>query len=158
MFLKTIYIFLIGIFLTVFVGVGIVTFYPEPKYPETPKTIKYEYLNNDKEKISEEAIAEMEKYDAINLEYQKNLKIYNRNVSIIALTASIIIVTISLTIFKNVVVITDGLLLGGVLTLIYSVIRGFGSDDNIFRFVVVSMGLVTSLLLGYIKFIQPQKK
>ena len=40
-FLKVIYTFLIGIFLAVFVGVGIAAFYPEQRYPEPPVAVKY---------------------------------------------------------------------------------------------------------------------
>ena len=58
----------------------------------------------------------------------------------------------------SILFIADGLLLGGVLTLLYSVIRGFGTEDNMFRFVVVSVGFAISLFLGYVKFIQPAKK
>jgi hypothetical protein len=43
------------------------------------------------------------------------------------------------------------------LTLIYSVIQGFGTEDNMFRFLVVSAGLFISLVLGYIKFIKPKE-
>lgn len=63
----------------------------------------------------------------------------------------------SLTVVKNLIYIADGVLLGGVLTLLYSIVRGFGSQDTMFRFVVVSIGLVIALLLGYIKFIKPNK-
>jgi len=159
MTLKLIYTFLIGIFLAVFVGVGIAAFYPEPKFPEAPAIIKYG--SPDMIKSSEqpsEVKSQIEKFDKEEKEYQAKSKIYNRNASIIALVASIIIVIASLTLFKTILFIADGLLLGGVLTLLYSVMRGFGTDDNMFRFVVVSVGFAISLFLGYVKFIQPEKK
>jgi hypothetical protein len=99
----------------------------------------------------------MEKYDKEQKDFQLQSKNYNRNVSIIALVASIVVVIASLTFFKTLLLIADGLLLGGVLTLLYSVIRGFDTDDNMFRFIVVSIGLLISLVLGYVKFIQPSK-
>jgi apolipoprotein N-acyltransferase len=49
-------------------------------------------------------------------------------------------------------------ILVGVFTLLYSVIRGFGTEDNMFRFIIVAIGFVISLVLGYIKFIQPSQK
>jgi len=64
----------------------------------------------------------------------------------------------SLTFFKKILIIADGLLLGGLLTLIYSVMRGFGTEDNILRFIVVTVGLIISLFLGYVKFIRPSEK
>lgn len=159
MTLKLLYTLLIGIFIAVFVGVGIAAFYPALKYPEPPVSMKYGYSEPEKDgKISEEARVEMEKYDQEQKDFQAKSQNYNRNVSILALVFSIVIVVISLTLFKKIYLIADGLLLGGVLTLLYSVIRGFGSDDNMFRFIVVSAGLVISLFLGYVKFIVPMGK
>src|SRR4030042_1653522 len=157
--LKLIYTFLIGIFVVLFVGVGIAAFYPEPKFPEAPTAIKYGSPESIKSgEQSEETKAEIEKFDKEEKEYQIQSRIYNRNVSIIALTASILIVIASPTLFKEILLIADGLLLGGVFTLLYSVGRGFGAEDNKFRFVVVTVGLIISLILGYVKFIQPTKK
>lgn len=159
MTLKLLYALLIGIFVVVFVGVGIAAFYPQLKYPVSPISMKYGSPVMDKEgKMLEEVKVEMEKYDQEQKDFQIKSQIYNRNVSILALVFSIVIVIISLTLFKKIYLIADGLLLGGVLTLLYSVIRGFESDDNMFRFVVVSAGLIISLFLGYVKFISPMEK
>ncbi len=158
MTLKIIYTFLIGIFLSVFVGVGIAAFYPGPKYPEQPVFLKFGSFEMSKDPAQySEFKSEAEKFDKEEKLYQAKSQIYNRNVSIIAIIASILIVIASLTFFKKILIIADGLLLGGVITLIYSVIRGFGSEDNMFRFLVVSIGLLISLLLGYVKFIKPQE-
>jgi uncharacterized membrane protein len=159
MVLKLLYTFLIGIFFAVFVGVGIAAFYPQPKFPEQPTLLKYSPPEITKD-TSESAKykVEAEKFDRAQRKFQEQLQLYNRNVSIIALVASIIIVIASLTLVRTILLIADGLLLGGVLTLIYSVIRGFGTDDNMFRFIVVSVGLLVSLFLGYVKFIKSEKK
>jgi len=53
--------------------------------------------------------------------------------------------------------IADGILLGGVFTTAYGIIRGFMSDSSQFRFLVVTMGLLIALILGYVKFIRPSK-
>lgn len=159
MTLKLLYTLLIGIFVAVFVGVGIAAFYPALKYPEPPVSMKYGYSEPEKDgQISDETKIEMERYDQEQKDFQIKSQTYNRNVSILALVFSIVIVVISLTLFKKIYLIADGLLLGGVLTLLYSVIRGFGSDDNMFRFIVVSAGLIISLFLGYVKFIVPLGK
>lgn len=159
MTIKLLYTLLIGIFVAVFIGVGIAAFYPALKYPEAPTSMKYGFTEPEKDgEISAEYKAEMEKYDQEQKDFQIKSQTYNRNVSIVALVFSIVIVVISLTLFKKIYLIADGLLLGGVLTLLYSVIRGFGSDDNMFRFIVVSVGLIISLFLGYVKFIAPMEK
>lgn len=84
---------------------------------------------------------------------QQNMKIYNRNVALIAIVASIITLFVSLTFFKQILLIADGLLLGGVFTLIYSIIKGIASDDDKFRFLMVSAGFIIAVVLGYLKLI-----
>jgi hypothetical protein len=159
MILKLIYTFLIGIFLAVFVGVGISAFYHEPKFPEQPVILKYCSPDMIKDATQgAEFTSQIAQFDKEEKSFQEKSQIYNRNVSIIAIIASIVIVIASLTLFQSVLLIPDGLLLGGVLSLIYGVLRGFGTTDNMFRFIVVSIGLFVSLFLGYMKFIQPAKK
>lgn len=155
MVLRFVYTIFIGVLLATFVGVGIAAFYPGPKSPEPPLSIKY---CPPKDEISPEVRQEQEKFDAESRVFMEKNKIYNRDVSIISLVAAIIILIVSLTFAKTIQVIADGLLLGGVLTLIYSIIRGFASGDNMFRFIVVTIGLMISLILGYLKFIQPSKE
>ncbi len=55
-------------------------------------------------------------------------------------------------------IISDGLLLGGVFTLGYSIILSFADDDDKFRFFVVIVGLVVTVVLGYLKFIRDQER
>jgi len=135
---KIVYTLFIGILLATFIGVGIAAFYPSPKSPEFKFAPAPYYPPQDA--------------------YMKLSQDYNRNVSIISLVAAILILIISLTVFKSLPVIADGLLLGGVLTLIYSIVRGFNSQDEKFRFIVVTIGLIIAILLGYNKFIRGGSK
>lgn len=161
MLLKFIYTVFIGILLALFVGLGIAAFYEKPKIPDYPAPLKYTApINPDTPKDTTNS-AKMEKeqqrYDSDFKTYQQKSEEYNRNVSILTLIASIIILVISLTIFKNLPLISDGLLLGGIFVLLYSIVRGFQSDNDKFRFIVVAIGLVIALILGYLKFIKPTK-
>lgn len=158
MVLKFIYTLFIGILLALFVGFGIAAFYEEPKYPEPPFNLKYStpvYPETKDSTISAQIRADQIKQDKIEKNFQNNLSIYNRNVSVIVLAAAIIFLIISLTLAKRLLLISDGLLLGGVFTLLYSIGRGFGSHDNKFQFIIVTIGLIISLILGYLKFIKP---
>ena len=89
--------------------------------------------------------------------YMEESKPYNRNVSIISLVASIIILVLSLTLLTKIRMIADGILLGGVFTTTYSIIRGFSSGNAQFRFLIVIIGLIIALALGYLKFIRPKE-
>ena len=160
MILKVFYTIFICILLAFFVGVGTAAFYKAPQYPEYPVSLKYPPPGETPVKATESSNlrAEQEKYEKISKVYEEKNKVYQRNVSIIALIAAVIMLVISLTIFRHLLVIADGLLLGGVFTLIYSMVRGFVTQDEIFRFIVISIGLAISLIIGYVKFIKPQEK
>jgi hypothetical protein len=55
-------------------------------------------------------------------------------------------------------VIGDGVTFGPVFTLFYRLIRAFMTDDQIFRFIAVSVGLVLVVALVYWKFIRPSSQ
>lgn len=160
MILKYIYTVFLGVLLATFVGVGIAAFYPEPKYPEFPpifpRTTKTLVEVEDSTSSAVLRKQEEESY-RISQEFQKLSQEYNKNVSIMSLVGAIAILLVSLTLVRNLTYIADGVLLGGVLTLLYSIVRGFGSQDNMFRFFVVAIGLAIALILGYIKFIKPSQ-
>ena len=164
MILKYIYTVFLGVLLATFVGVGIAAFYPAPKYPESSyprKVIPIEKTDtqviDEKMDASEAARinAQNRAAEQISKEFQNLSQKYNRDVSVIALAFAIAILLVSLTLVKNLTYIADGALLGSVFTLIYSIVRGFGTEDNMFRFFIVASGLIIALILGYLKFIKP---
>lgn len=155
MLIKYVYIVFVGILLAAFVGVGIAAFYKGPKYPETPISLRFpEAVEKPESTVSAQQMKEQLAFDEKSKDFQKQNEEYSRNVSIISLVSAVIMLVLSLTLFKQILVIADGLLLGGVLTLGYSVIRGFGSNDDLVRFLVVSASLIIALALGYIKFVK----
>ena len=160
MVLKSIYTLFIGVLVALFIGLGIAAFYVQPKMPEYPASLKYSTPIGSPQNASVSADFQQnqEKYDNQLKDFDNKSQVYNRTVSVIALAAAILILILSLTLVKNLYLISDGLLLGGVFTLLYSIVRGFNSNDDKFRFVVVSIGLIVSLVLGYIKFIRTAEK
>jgi hypothetical protein len=147
------YILFLGLLMTLFIGVGIAAFYQSAKAPEYPAA-KTPAATSDSP-VDAATQAENDKFQREERAYEANLKTYNRNVSILSLAGAIILVALGLTLLKSTSIINDSLLLGGVFTLIYSIVRGFGSGDDVFRFLLVSISLVIALVLGYIKLIKP---
>ncbi len=164
MMIKYIYTFFIGLLMATFIGVGIAAFYEAPKSPELSieDTIPLKTQTNPLASQSAEEIRlERErsiKQETAYREYQTKNRLYNRNVSVITTAASVLLLIISLTMLKKLDLLSDGLLLGGLFTQLYSITRGFESQDNKFRFVVVTIGLITSLAVGYLKFIRQRIK
>jgi len=157
MILKIIYSIFIGVLFATLIGVGIAAFYPEPKPPEYPSALKIPREGGLNQPVFNELKGEQEEYDRLEKAFREKLEIYNRNVSIIAIVSSIITLVVSLTLFKKIFLIADGLLLGGVLTVLYSIIRGFGSGNNKFQFIIVTISFIVALTLGYIKLAKPSK-
>lgn len=156
MIIRIIYTFLVGIFLAIFVGVGISAFYKGPIYPEMPAVLRFCTTElKDTTKFAEFE-TQAEQFDKLEKIYQKQQQLYSKNVATIAVLAAIILVIASLTLLRKILLIADGILLGGVMTLLYSVVRGSEAQDTMFQFFVVSIGLFISLILGYVKFIKPQ--
>ncbi|MDO8269671.1 MAG: hypothetical protein Q7T54_03310 [Candidatus Levybacteria bacterium] len=157
MILRYLYTFFLAVLLVTFVGVGIAAFYKAPKYPEYPITTEAISLEFGKETTeSAEMRQKRVEFEKESREFQKINEVYNKNVSTIAIVASLIILVVSITFLNKIMYLSDGLLLGGVFTLIYSVVRGFNAGDEMFRFIVVTIGLAVAIFLGYWKFVREQ--
>ena len=162
MAIKIMYTIFLGLLVALFVGLGIAAFYPAPKAPESPAILNEPPsapVPTDKVTITEtaEQRAARLKFDQDQKTYQKQFAVYNRQVSIISMIAAVIVLVAALSAVNKIQLISDGLLLGGILTLLYSIVRGFMGEDNLYRFIVVTIGLIIALVIGYIKFIQPEK-
>jgi hypothetical protein len=154
MVIKFVYTIFLALLVALFVGLGISAFYPAPTAPQSPVEL-------DAEKPGCEETIELknirEQFNRDQRDFEEKSKPYSRNVSIISLAAAIVILIASLTLLAKIKMIADGILLGGVFTTIYSIIRGLMSEDTKFRFLIVTIGLLIALVLGYIKFIKPKE-
>jgi hypothetical protein len=155
MILKYIYTIFLALLVALFVGLGIDAFYPGPKAPDYPIILETE-------KPGCEDTAELKnarlQYAEAQKDFTEKSKPYNRNISILSLSAAIVVLTLSLTLLSKIKMIADGILLGGVFTTGYSIIRGLMSEDTKFRFLIVTVGLIIALILGYLKFIEPREE
>jgi hypothetical protein len=153
MAIKIIYTLFLALMVALFVGLGIDTFYEGPKMPEYPLELEMQKPECNE---SAEIKAVRENFAREQRAYAEEIKPYNRNVSIISLIAAIVILVVSLTMLTKIKMIADGILLGGVFTTAYSIIRGLMSQNSQYRFIIVAMGLIIALTLGYLKFIRPR--
>lgn len=151
--IKYIYSVFLGLLLAIFVGVGISVFYQQPEQPKYPTDISY----SQKEPTNEQ-LAKEKAYNVAQDAWNEKMKPYNRNVSIMALIAAVALVAVGLAMGDHAKVIADGIMFGGVFTLIYSLIRGFMSSNTKYSFMVVSVALVTVIALGYLKLIRPHEQ
>jgi len=155
--IEIIYTFFLSILITLFFGLGISAFYTSPEPPEYPKVLSMPTKDILDTQTQEQIDAQIN-FDKANEDYAVVLADYNQKVSIITLILAVSALAISLIFLGNIYVLSNGLLLGGVFTLIYSMIRGFMADNNQYRFIIVSIGLLITLALGYIKFIKSNRQ
>jgi hypothetical protein len=149
--LRIIYTFFLGLLLAVFIGVGINTFYEPPTAPRySPE------MNSYGKELTDEQAAKQREFDIANEKYFDEMKPYNRNVSIISLAAAVFLLVLSIIFQSRIKLISGGVMLGGLFTLLYSIIRGFASEDSKYLFVVITVGLLIVLVLGYRRFVRNQ--
>lgn len=153
MIIRWLYTIFLAVLLVTFIGVGIAAFYKSPKFPEYPAELKYPQVQPVTSQ-SAQTIQEQKEFDKKQTDFTDKNERYNKNVSTLAIIASLIILVLSISLLSKILYLSDGLLLGGVLTLGYAIIRGFGSGDEMFRFLVVSIGLIVAIFLGYWKFVK----
>lgn len=75
--------------------------------------------------------------------------------TVISLIAAAAIMDLSLTVFSKIPVINDGLLIGGALTLSYSVYQALFMGAK-FRLLILIIALIITLVTGYIRFAKPE--
>ena len=159
MLLRYLYSIFLAVLIVTFVGVGIAAFYKAPKYPEYPiETKPVTMTPTGQVSESAEMVEKRADFERESREFQKINETYSKNVSTIAIAASILILVLSITLLSRIMYLSDGLMLGGVFTLIYAVVRGFSAGDEMFRFIVVTISLAVAVFLGYWRFVRKEKK
>ncbi|MEO8480422.1 MAG: hypothetical protein ABI542_12435 [Gemmatimonadota bacterium] len=126
--LQIIYSFFLGLVVVGFVGIGVNTFYPQPSRP----------------------------FDDYTEAYQASYAAWALNTSIILLVCATVVMAVSLVRAENLTVISNGLLLGGLFTMIYAVGMSIGSEKSVARFVFMAFALGITIGIGWLKFIRGQ--
>jgi hypothetical protein len=122
--LQTIFSFFLGLMVVAFVGVGVNTFYPSPSTPYTDYSV-----------------------------VQPLMDTWSRNTSIILVLFATAVMGISLIRADQLKVVSNGLLLGGLFTMLYGAGWTIFSGTSYLRFLVVLFALAVAIGLGYAKFV-----
>ncbi|HEY3409084.1 MAG TPA: hypothetical protein VGK53_13005 [Propionicimonas sp.] len=117
--LQVIFAFFLGLVVVAFVGIGVNTFYPEPRWVDGQPD---QYLG------------------------------WQLTTGIVLLVCATIILAVSLFLPERQGVLSNGILLGGVFTMIYAVGMTVSSNASVLRFVVVAIALAVTIAIGYLKF------
>ena len=163
--LQTIFSFFLGLMVVAFVGVGVNTFYPSPTetYQKQQQEIsrKMEALNlknpggSSVDATTQAQLAVLQtQQNALQDKIDAQMKTWARNTSIILVLFATLVMGISLMLSEQLRVISNGLLLGGLFTMVYGAGWVIFSGNSVARFAVILFALVVALGLGYLKFVR----
>jgi hypothetical protein len=164
--LQTIFSFFLGLMVVAFIGVGVNTFYPQPidRFQKQLQPLYNEQsLLMGKSAGTQSAtdtarLAEIQKQiDALNAQQQVAMEDWSRNTSIVLVLFATMVMGVSLIRSDQLRVVSNGLLLGGLFTMIYGTGWTFFSGTSYLRFFVVLFALAVSIGLGYVKFVWLRK-
>jgi hypothetical protein len=149
---------------TAFVGVGVYTFYPSP---DAQFRARIEALSRQEQAIRnsqpESALTPADRSKMQKVIDDRNgildasrasTEAWAGRTSIILVALATISMALSLTAVAQLPVISNGLLMGGVFTMLYGVGWVIASGTSTARFVVMSLALVITLALGYLRFVR----
>ena len=162
--LQTLFAIFLGLMVTAFVGVGVYTFYPPPDKQYRDQIIsldrQQEAIRNsrpdpaltpdDRARI-QKLVDERNKVQDIS---RKSGETWAGRTSIILVSLATLAMVIALVGVAQLPVISNGLLLGGVFTMLYGVGWVIASGTSTTRFIVMTFALAITLALGYLRFVR----
>lgn len=166
--LQTIFSFFLGLMVLAFIVVGVITFYPSPTQEQQTKNEQLYrerdaiYNANGGKTLTAEEQAKVDKLDkqiaAIEKANRSEQELWARNVSIVLIVFATLVMGISLIRSEQLRVISNGLLLGGLFTMVAGVIWVLTSGESMARFVVIVVAFAVTLGLGYVKFVRQREE
>ena len=162
--LQTIFSFFLGLMVTAFVGVGVYTFHPPP---QTEFERQIEELNRQEESIrnrrppDELTPSDRDQIQALSTDRNElsdatrvAREAWGRSTSIVLIVFATLAMSVSLLRADRLPVISNGLLLGGVFTMLYGVGWIVATDSSVARFGVMTVAFGITLALGYLRFVR----
>ncbi len=165
--LQLIFAFFLGLMVTAFVGVGVYTFYPDELQSfddELRAVFDQQQQVRDAggaDGLTEEQQANLatltEQVRAAETRKREHRESWARTTSIILIVVATLVMGVSLIGSDQLPVISNGLLLGGVFTMLYGTGWILASGDSRARFWVMAFALLVTLALGYVRFVRERR-
>ncbi len=165
--LQIIFSFFLGLMVTAFIGVGVYTFYPPPEQTFQDQLQQLYRQQEDIQSFKEPSAltsADQAKLRATQVairrledKQQAAREVWGRNTSIILIAFATLVMSISLIRSEQLKVISNGLLLGGLFTMIYGTGWIIATGTSRARFFVMTAALAITLGLGYLKFVREKR-
>ena len=170
--LQAIFAVFLGLMITAVVGVGVYTFHPNPA-EDAQEQINDLYEQRAQiegcgpgsvgpcEGPDQMSAAERAQIAAIDTQIeelgddsQAQRESWGQSTSVILIVIATALMAVSLLLGESVTVLSNGILLGGLFTMLYGVGWGLAAGNSVTRFLVLVAALAVSLALGYVKFVR----
>jgi hypothetical protein len=170
--LQAIFAVFLGLMITAVVGVGVYTFHPSPA-DATQAQIDALYVQRGQvdgcgsglakecrswDQLGTSERAEVARIDAqvatLQEQAREQRESWSQTTSIVLIAIATVLMVISLVLGDPLTVLSNGILLGGLFTMLYGVGWGIASGNSLTRFVVLVVALLVSLVLGYLAFVR----
>ncbi len=173
--LQAIFAVFLGLMITAVVGVGVYTFHPNPSdaqqdqiqalYDErsaidgcnapTPEKCRTWNQLTAAEQARTREIDEQ--VTTLQRAAEDRSNQWRISTSVILIVIATMLMAVALALGDSVAVLSNGILLGGLFTMLYGVGWGLASGNSITRFLVLVAALAVSLVLGYVKFARSRR-
>lgn len=162
--LPVIFAVFLGLMVTAFVGVGVYTFLPAPwdavQQQLTELTREEQRLGSarapDALTADERQALETVRAERYRIEDERRIaqRRWMQTTSIVLVVVATLVMALSLTRPVRLPVISNGLLLSGVFTMLYGVGWIVASESSTLRFLVLTAALAVTLTMGYLRFVR----
>ena len=170
--LQAIFAVFLGLMITAVVGVGVYTFHPNPG-EETQDQVQALYderaaidgcsspTPGECRTWNQLTAAEQARTKAIDAQItalqraaEERSSQWRMSTSVILIVLATMLMAVALALGDSGSVLSNGILLGGLFTMLYGVGWGLASGNSVTRFLVLVAALAVSLALGYFKFVR----
>ncbi len=154
----------LGLLLTAFIGVGVNTFHPSPA---EPLERQMRALGSEERQIeggrpatalSADEQAQMrsirDSVEVLSRRAEQVSEGWARNTSLILIAFATLAMAVAVLRADQLSVLSNGLLLGGVFTMLYGVGLILATGTSMARFIAITLALVVTLGIGYLRFVR----
>ncbi|MGE0812670.1 MAG: hypothetical protein AB7O28_08920 [Vicinamibacterales bacterium] len=162
--LSTIFAIFLGLMVTAFVGVGVYTFYPPPRtlfedrLTDLDRRHQAVAASKAPDQLTAEDRAEMQRLtderNALMDQSREATEVWGFRTSLILIVLATLAMAVSLVRAATLPVVSSGLLLGGVFTMVYGTGWIVATDTSLARFFVITAALAITIALGYVRFVR----
>ena len=184
MIIKVLYSLFLGVLVVLFVGWLMAALFPTPQWdseypgverygwgspaPDKPTAEELEGLSSAERRAAfrdyeakrkqheAEEDAQKKEHQKLEKAFSEKTEKHGREVALLSLLIAVVVVALSVGFSSKLPVISEGLLLGGLFTLIYSIGWSFVRSPKV-AVVPVGVGLIVTIALGYKRFVRTTK-